>query len=96
MAAIQPTIGRVMLHSMERNSDYPEIPAVVVSGLVQKVNEDGTVNLLTSIESGYPMPARNLPVVQEGETAPEFAAYAFWMPYQVAQATEATAKTTAK
>ena len=98
MTVIQPTVGRVMLHSMERNSDYPEIPAVVVSGLVQKVNEDGTVNLQTTDESGDPMTARNLPVVQEGETAPEFTAYAFWMPYQVPQATatEAAAKTTAK
>jgi hypothetical protein len=83
MSVTIPALGSIMLHSLPRNPDYPEIPAVVVSGLVQKVNEDGTVNLLTSDANGYPFGAVNLPVLQGNETPPDaFGAFVFW-PAQV-------------
>jgi len=84
MAKIQPTVGRVVWY----NPGSTKNPGLRLAAHVASVINDGIVNLMVIDELGNPFPARNVPLVHEGECA---GGACQWMPYQRGQAAKTDA-----
>jgi len=80
---IKPSVGRVVLF-------YPRDHGAVTNqpwaATITYVHTDRKVNLMTIDPYGSPHPATGVPLVQEGDKAPDDAQYCEWMPYQTGTA----------
>lgn len=83
MAHITPTVGRIVLFRPGANDGIGNGDAL--AGIVTAVNEDGTINLGVFSANADFERRLNVPLMQEGEKAPE-GSYAHWMDYQLGQA----------
>ena len=70
---------------------------VVLAGIIAAVNANGTINVACFAEDGRNFGLQEVPLIQPGQGVTRSAGgfYARWMPYTVAQAEAAAAKTTA-
>lgn len=78
---IQPTVGRVVWYRVVGDEEQQPQAATVAH-----VNENGTVNLSVADHEGNVRAKRDVPLIQDGESAPESGDYCEWMPYQKAVA----------
>lgn len=77
---IKPTIGRVILFHPNKKSE------MVFPALVCFVHNDALINVGGFDNNGNSFGATSVPLLQDGDEAPDFGAYATWMPYQLGQA----------
>lgn len=77
---IKPSIGRVVLFHPNKKSE------LVFPALVCFVHNDSLINVGGFDNNGNAYGATSVPLLQEGDEAPNVGAYAEWMPYQVGQA----------
>lgn len=99
---IEPTIGRVVLfwptlaYARDKGMAYEDsgkpLPAIITY-----VHGARMVNLAVFDQNGENYPVTSVPLVQDGEPAPNGSFYCEWMPYQKGQAakTEALEKAAA-
>jgi hypothetical protein len=94
MSIIIPTIGRKLYYhphgnaAIVRYDDTQPVDATVVYvwPLATADQQHYLLNLLVVDHTGRAHVATSVPLIQDGDTAPEGSAYAEWMPYQVGQA----------
>lgn len=89
--SITPTTGRVILFipNSELGLNCEETPcAAIVAG----VNSDGTINLAAFDHKGNHFAAQDVPIVEMevGKEVPAHGHFAYWMPYQLKVAADAT------
>lgn len=77
---IKPTIGRVVLFHPNKKSE------LVFPAFVCEVHNDALINVGGFDNNGNAFGATSVPLLQDGDEAPDFGAYAEWMPYQKGQA----------
>lgn len=101
---IQPSIGRRVWY-WPSDSDLGLLdpqPATTMNVIAREVetrqpfdagvcfvHDERTVNLTVADHDGVVHARQSVTLVQEGDTPPEGAGYATWMPYQINQAKEA-------
>jgi hypothetical protein len=90
MPIIEPTIGRVVHYEPHPGDPGYNVSPGTRAAIIAGINDDGTLNLAVFDRLGHIGSVRNIPLVQDGETAPE-TGYAHWMPYQVGQAAKTEA-----
>jgi hypothetical protein len=84
---IEPTVGRKILFYTNGAATPHVCGCGPNSADIAHVNKDGTVNLMVIGCFGEPFSAREVRLVQAGETPPESGTpYCRWMPYQIGQA----------
>jgi hypothetical protein len=87
---IAPTVGRIVHYHprpMEISmGSIPDPKGQPLAAKIAHVNLDGTVNLGVLDADGNGYSRRFVPLVQEGESAPETGDWCEWMPYQKAVA----------
>jgi hypothetical protein len=86
---ISPTIGRVVLFWDSRTSRVNGAQAM--PALVCHVWNDRNVNVGGFGPTGAPFSRCSVPLLQDGDEAPEYGPFAEWMPYQKGQAAKAEA-----
>lgn len=80
---IQPTVGRVVwFHPAAHSQSANFAPSAVCAGTIAFVHSDSCVNLGVLDPLGVSHPRTNVPLIQDGEPAPEQGYYCEWMPYQ--------------
>lgn len=79
---IPPTVGRVVWY-------YEHGAAAPQAAIVAYVHSDRCVNLGVFDPNGHVVGRTSVPLVQEGDAAPERGSYCRWMPYQLGQARKA-------
>lgn len=82
---MSPTVGRVIYIRVQNvNTDLSTQP---FAGLITRVNEDGTINAAGWNDTGNPIVANNVQLLNPHEDiAPDFGTYTHWMEYQVTAA----------
>ncbi|NEU94800.1 hypothetical protein [Bradyrhizobium uaiense] len=87
---IPPTVGRVVWF---RPSEFDPITRCdqPLAAQIAYVWNDRLVNLGVLDSNGAPHGRTSITLIQAGETAPEGASYAEWMPYQQGQAAKTEA-----
>lgn len=91
MKSITPTVGRVVYVNPNGgillNNYTPPVDDRPLAAIVAAVLGDGSLlNLCVIDASGQPHAMAGIPLIQEGEETPKLLPYAYWMPYQLAQA----------
>lgn len=90
MTAIVPTVGRVVLFHPQAASRATALkPTETYAAIVASVLANGKLNLAVFDGGGRTLPMTDVPLIQEGETAPAVGYYAEWMAYQKAVASGA-------
>ena len=77
---IKPSVGRIVHYFLAGQHDKPH------AALLVGVNDDRNINLAVFNDDGSHFRAVDVPLLQEGDAAPEDAPYAAWMAYQLGQA----------
>lgn len=77
---IKPTIGRVVLFHPNKKSE------LVFPALVCCVHNDSLINVGGFDNNGNAYGATSVPLIQDGDEAPDHGAYATWMLFQLGQA----------
>src|ERR1700761_5990513 len=82
MASITPTVGRMILfHPMKGVIHHSLPPDEVRAATIAHVHADGKkLNLAVIDRNGTSHAMPDVPLIQEGEDAPENGYYAEWMP----------------
>jgi hypothetical protein len=87
---ITPTVGRVVYYAPHANvgsAGFHEPAAgAPLAAIVAAVHDDGTLNLSVFDAQGFPHSRLDVPLVDEWGEGPKGGNYAYWMPYQLAQA----------
>lgn len=84
---IKPTVGRVVWFHPASNSRKSGFePTEICAAIVARVLPDGKLNLGVFDGNGESFPMAEVPLIQDGETAPKDGFYAEWMPFQKGQA----------
>lgn len=91
---ISPTPGRVLWYYPHSSDTFATVPSKLCAALVAFVHSDHMVNVSILDVNGNWHPRTSVALVQEGEKPPA-GGYLTWMPYQLGQAKEASAKTPA-
>lgn len=92
MTAIIPTVARMVHFHPASNSTNPRFPAgATLAAVIAAVLPDGKLNLGVFDTEGLSHSMPGVPLIQEGETAPEGGFFAAWMPYQTQVAAGTTA-----
>lgn len=82
---IKPSVGRIVHYFLAGQHDRPH------AALLVGVNNERNINLAVFNDDGSHFRAVDVPLLQEGDLAPEDAPYAGWMAYQVGQAAKTEA-----
>lgn len=95
---ITPTVGRIVLFKPARGDSICfETPTQAdplwgdvetLAGMVAHVNKDGSINIAVADVFGNSHARQNVPLIQD-DAYPDDGPFAFWMPYQKAQAAKA-------
>lgn len=99
MPTITPTVGRVVWFRPSSNSTHHGFaPGAICAAMIAAVLDDGTLNLGVLDSKGQLHAMEKVPLIQDGDPAPENGYYAQWMPFQLGQAgkTEAVIKAAAE
>jgi hypothetical protein len=92
MAKIEPTVGRVVwFHPPNNSTNHAFAPAAICAAQIAKVLPDGRLNLGVLDGNGVNHSMTEVPLIQDGDTAPENGYFAEWMPYQKSVAKGETA-----
>ena len=84
MTAIKPTIGRKIWYHAPDEAIHSD-PSQPLDATIVYVHSDGMVNLRVTDQGGISHARTSIPLIQEGDAAPN-GAYCFWMPFQQGQA----------
>lgn len=80
---IKPTVGRVVwFHPAVTSRSAYFSPSGVYAGIIAFVHSDNCVNLAVLNAKGVSYSRTSVPLIQDGEPAPERGFYCEWMPYQ--------------
>ena len=82
---IKPSIGRVVLFHPSKKSE------LVYDAHICSVHNDALINVGGFDNNGNAYGATSVALLQEGDEAPNFGAYATWMPYQIDQSAKTEA-----
>ena len=83
MSKIDPTVGRMILFHPPSNSANPGFaPNTTCAAVIAKVLPNGRLNLGVFDGEGASHSMTDVPLIQEGDTAPKDGYFAQWMDYQ--------------
>jgi len=92
MSKIDPTVGRMIwFHPPSDSTNTGFEPNAICAATIAKVLPDGRLNLGVLDGNGVNHSMTEVPLIQEGDKAPEKGYYAEWMPYQKSVAKGETA-----
>jgi hypothetical protein len=92
MSKIDPTVGRMILFRPPSNSANPTFaPGATCAAIIAAVLPGARLNLAVFDSNGAVHSMTGVPLIQEGEKAPENGYFAEWMPYQKSVAKGETA-----
>lgn len=80
---IIPTVGRIVWFTPADHDGIGRLNGQPLAAIVAGVHSDNLVNLAVFDAYGNTQQRSNVRLVQPGETTPDGAPYAAWMPYQV-------------
>ena len=84
MTVIKPTVGRKIYYRSPNEEIHSDISQPLDATIVY-VHSDSMVNLRVTDQGGISHARTSIPLIQEGDAAPD-GAYCYWMPFQVGQA----------